>query len=104
RHILARDYFTLETLRYSLEYAAEQTGQDAPDAETARDVLNGIASDSCASIAENAIQLHGAMGITVDMPLHHYLRRVIMLSDIRPAQAARSRLADHLLDHWQVAS
>jgi alkylation response protein AidB-like acyl-CoA dehydrogenase len=101
RHLLARDYYGLESVRHSLEYAAFATDNHLRDAQISRDVLCGLASEICARTAENAIQLHGATGFTRDLPLHRRLRRILAASDIRPAKAARETLAAALLESWQ---
>jgi alkylation response protein AidB-like acyl-CoA dehydrogenase len=101
RHLLARDYFGLESVRYSLEYAALLTDNDSSAAASARDVLCGLAGEVCARTAENAIQLHGAMGFTADMRLHRRLRRILTASDIRPPSVARESLISALLESWQ---
>jgi alkylation response protein AidB-like acyl-CoA dehydrogenase len=101
RHLLARDYYGLESVRYSLEYAALSTDNHSPEASMSRDVLCGLASEICVRTAENAIQLHGATGFTRDLPLHRRLRRILAASDIRPARAAREALVSALLENWQ---
>ena len=101
RHVLARDYYGLENVRYSLEYAALLADNRSPEAAIATDVLCGLAAENCARAAENAIQLHGAMGFTTDMPLHHRLRRILATSDIQPARSARESLVTHLLQSWE---
>ena len=37
-------------------------------------------SKSCKFVGENAIQLHGAMGMTDEMPIGHFFKRALMLS------------------------
>ena len=101
RHLLARDYYGLERVRYCLEYAALSTDHQASDARVSRDVLCGLAYEICIRVAENAIQLHGAMGFTRDLPLHRRLRRILAASDICPATTARESLTSTLLDSWQ---
>jgi alkylation response protein AidB-like acyl-CoA dehydrogenase len=101
RHLLARDYFGLESVRYSLEYAALLTDNHSSEAPSARDVLCGLAGEVCARTAENAIQLHGAMGFTADMRLHRRLRRILTASDIRPTHVARESLISTLLESWK---
>jgi alkylation response protein AidB-like acyl-CoA dehydrogenase len=100
RHLLARDYLGLETVRHSLEYAALLTDNHSSEAAIARDVLCGLAAEVCARAAENAIQLHGAMGFTTDMHLHRRLRRILAASDIRPARVARESLIATLFESW----
>ncbi len=104
RHMLARDYYGLESVRYSLEYAALAADENSAEAVMAQDVLCGLAADICTRVAENSIQLHGAMGYTMEMPLHRHLRRILALSDIRPGRMARERLVAGLLERWQEAS
>jgi len=97
RHMLARDHLALVGARHSLAHAAMQTDAAAPDAETARLVACAVAAEACVHAAENAIQLHGGMGFTWDLPLHRRLRRIRAATALFDAVAARAALAEQVL-------
>lgn len=101
---LARDHFALTAASLSIEYAALANDENAGDAAVARDVACSVTADACIAAAENAIQLHGALGFTAEMPLHRRLRRIQEASDIYSAKTARANLAAHLLDSWKEAA
>jgi alkylation response protein AidB-like acyl-CoA dehydrogenase len=101
---LARDHFALTAAALSIEYAALTNDENADDATVARDVACSVTADACIAAAENAIQLHGALGFTAEMPLHRRLRRIQEASDIYSAKTARAHLADSLLDTWKEAA
>ena len=71
RHALARHKLGLEGMRHAITRALRD---DASALE--RDVAFLAASTYGASIGEGAVQLHGGMGFTWDVPLHRHLRRI----------------------------
>jgi alkylation response protein AidB-like acyl-CoA dehydrogenase len=101
---LARDHFALTGAALSVEYAALAADEAFEDADIARDVACSVAQDAAVTAAENAIQLHGALGFTAPMPLHRRLRRIQSAADIYGAKAARASLAEALLDSWKEAA
>jgi alkylation response protein AidB-like acyl-CoA dehydrogenase len=57
-------------------------------------VACAVAAEVCPRAAENAIQLHGGMGFTWDLPLHRRLRRIRAGTALLDAVAARAALAE----------
>jgi len=101
---LARDHFALTGAALSVEYAALAADGAFEDAGIARDVACSVPQDASVTAAENAIQLHGALGFTAAMKLHRRLRRIQSAADIHGAKAARASLADALLESWKDAA
>jgi alkylation response protein AidB-like acyl-CoA dehydrogenase len=71
RHTLARHKLGLESIRHSI---ARALFEDAGLRE--RRVAFLAASANGTVITEGAIQMHGGMGFTWDIPIHRYVRRV----------------------------
>jgi alkylation response protein AidB-like acyl-CoA dehydrogenase len=94
---LARDHFGLVAARHCVAYAALAADEDRGDADAARDVACSVTAEASIAAAENAIQLHGALGFTWEIPLHRRLRRIHSAADVFGAKAARCALADRLL-------
>jgi len=86
RHLLARQKLALEGIRGALTRAAA-----ADAAPIARRAAFLAAATLGPQIAEAAIQAHGGMGFTWDIPLHRYLRRIRSLE--AQGEAARLREA-----------
>lgn len=86
RHLLARQKLALEGIRGALTRAAA-----ADAAPIARRAAFLAAAALGPQIAEAAIQAHGGMGFTWDIPLHRYLRRIRSLE--AQGEAARLREA-----------
>lgn len=86
RHLLARQKLALEGIRGALTRAAA-----ADAAPIARRAAFLAAATLGPQIAEAAIQAHGGMGFTWDIPLHRYLRRIRGLE--AQGEAARLREA-----------
>jgi alkylation response protein AidB-like acyl-CoA dehydrogenase len=87
RHLLARQKLALEGIRGALTRAAA-----ADAAPIARRAAFLAAAALGPQIAEAAIQAHGGMGFTWDIPLHRYLRRIRSLE----AQGGAARLREAL--------
>jgi alkylation response protein AidB-like acyl-CoA dehydrogenase len=86
RHLLARQKLALEGIRGALTRAAA-----ADAAPIARQAAFLAAAALGPQIVEAAIQAHGGMGFTWDIPLHRYLRRIRSLE--AQGEAARLREA-----------
>ena len=94
QHKLARMFVALEQAR-SLMLKAALAHRD--DAGFARGVLRAKAyvADAAQRLAEDAVQLHGGMGVTDELPVSRGLRRVMLLARaFGSAGQARVELAD----------
>jgi alkylation response protein AidB-like acyl-CoA dehydrogenase len=71
RHAMARHKLGLEGMRHAITRAL---GAEADARE--RDVAFLAACASGAAIGEGALQIHGGMGFTWDVPVHRHVRRI----------------------------
>jgi len=71
RHSLARQKLALEGIRHAI---TRSVGDDAGPLE--RDAVFLAAATYGCAIGEGALQVHGGMGFTWDVPVHRHLRRV----------------------------
>ena len=69
----------------------------AHDADTAPVVdlgaMKGLATDTYRLVTEEAIQLHGGIGLTEEYPIHHYMKRAMLNLQLCGS-----------LDHWRAAT
>jgi alkylation response protein AidB-like acyl-CoA dehydrogenase len=75
KHRLADLYVSVESAAAAARYAAAAVAAGEPDAETATAVAQSFCSDVAVRAAEEAIQLHGGIGMTWEHPAHLYLKR-----------------------------
>jgi alkylation response protein AidB-like acyl-CoA dehydrogenase len=94
RHTLARHKLSIEGLRSALERCFMTTGLTDLKAITA--FVHGVEAGVAA--AEGAIQLHGGMGFTWDVPAHRHLRHIRSLGQRGGIDSAREALAIALID------
>ena len=71
RHALARQKLGLEGMRHAITRSL-----DATASVLERDAAFLAASAYGTSISEGALQIHGGMGFTWDVPVHRHLRRI----------------------------
>ncbi len=76
RHALARQKLAAEHVRAALARHAMLAARDAPETPLARRAAFAAATRFGAAAVESAIQLHGGMGFTWDVPLHRHMRRI----------------------------
>lgn len=93
RFELARHKLALENARHALDHALAVAGQDPRGQSIARLVARATAAEAGVQLCEGAIQLHGGMGFTWDVPLHRHLRRVREAAAQCDPTGARAALA-----------
>ncbi|SEN20178.1 acyl-CoA dehydrogenase family protein [Bradyrhizobium sp. OK095] len=71
RHALARQKLGLESIRHAITRSL--SGDGGP---VQRDAAFLAAATYGCSISEGALQIHGGMGFTWDVPVHRHLRRI----------------------------
>jgi alkylation response protein AidB-like acyl-CoA dehydrogenase len=71
RHALARQKLALEGMRHALTRSLDRAAGTLE-----RDAAFLAASAYGTSISEGALQIHGGMGFTWDVPVHRHLRRI----------------------------
>lgn len=75
KHRLADLFVEVESAVAAARYAAATVAEDDPDAEVACAVAQAYCSDAAVHAAEEAVQLHGGIGMTWEHPAHLYLKR-----------------------------
>ncbi len=98
RHALARQKLGLEGIRGALTRSLDEG--NARDLSIRRAAFAAAASHGPA-IAEGALQLHGGMGFTWDIPVHLHLRAIRTWAMQGDASAALACIAAALIDEPQ---
>lgn len=75
KHRLADLYAAVESAGAAARYAAAATAEEDPDTVVATAVAQSFCSDVAVKAAEEAVQLHGGIGMTWEHPAHLYLKR-----------------------------
>ena len=75
KHRLADLYVATESAAAAARYAAATTAADDPDRAVATAVAQAFCADVAVRAAEEAVQLHGGLGMTWEHPAHLYLKR-----------------------------
>jgi alkylation response protein AidB-like acyl-CoA dehydrogenase len=75
KHRLADLFVEVESALAAARYAAAALAAGDPDADVAASVAQAFCSDAAVHAAEEAIQLHGGIGMTWEHPAHLYLKR-----------------------------
>lgn len=75
KHRLADLYTDVESAAAAAKYAAAVLAADDADAPVATSVAQAFCSDLAVLAAEEAVQLHGGIGMTWEHPAHLYLKK-----------------------------
>jgi alkylation response protein AidB-like acyl-CoA dehydrogenase len=75
KHRLARLWLELVSARAAARCAADALATGSDDAPVAVAVAQAYCADAAVHAAEEALQLHGGIGMTWEHPLHLYLKR-----------------------------
>lgn len=98
RHELARQRLAMEGARLALDHALAAAPQDPWGTSPARLVCRAVVGETAPRVVEAAIQLHGGMGFTWDLPLHRHLRRVKETAARCEIAASREALAALMIE------
>jgi alkylation response protein AidB-like acyl-CoA dehydrogenase len=95
RHRVAEMYIALEQARSAAELALEAVEAiDPAQAERSAAQAQLVAAEAVTWVLQQAIQLHGGMGMTEELPVGHYYRRMLVLNALTGGPAAAlARLA-----------
>lgn len=101
KHRLAEDWMALDDARLAgwAAAAALDTGADS----ASRDCLFAplLAGQASRRVAQNAIQVHGALGVTWECDAHLYLKRVLRLDASLEAEVPGPDLLERI---WEAAA
>jgi alkylation response protein AidB-like acyl-CoA dehydrogenase len=81
KHLLADAVVGLEVARAAVD-AAAVTADEGGDVDRAITSARIVASDAAATATRASIQVHGGMGYTWELPVHLYLKRVLVLDQL----------------------
>ena len=99
RHALARHKLGLESIRYAITRClARESGTLERHAAFLAAAAYGVA------ISQGALQIHGGMGFTWDVPVHRHLRRILALQAQGDASGLLRALGDRYVAETAPAS
>jgi alkylation response protein AidB-like acyl-CoA dehydrogenase len=75
KHRLADLYLLLVTTQAAARYAAATLADEDPDQYVAQALAQSFCSDAAVHATEEALQLHGGIGMTWEAPVHTRLKR-----------------------------
>lgn len=114
KHLAADNFLRLENVRVALEYAASaydgwralpNDEQRRDDSKSALNVVLAFVPDAARRVVEDAVQMHGGIGVTSEYGLNRPLRRILRLAAASgPVKQHRRRLAQSLFDDIQQSS
>ena len=76
KHRLADNHVRVEALVAAIDYAAAASDAEAVDAEACICAAKHFAGRAGKVVADSTLQMHGAIGYTMEFPLHLFMRRV----------------------------
>jgi alkylation response protein AidB-like acyl-CoA dehydrogenase len=112
KHMAADDFVRLANIRVALDYAcaAHDRSVAAPDDREAADearravqVVMAYVPEAARGIAENAMQMHGGIGVTWDYALNAPVRRILRVGAALGAPQAHRRALGRSLAEGQIA-
>ena len=98
KHRLADSWMALDEAMLTIDAAAAAFDAGAADASIQLDMAQWLAVDSGRAAVQQAVQTHGALGITWECGVHLYLKRVLRLAAILTAQCSQADLLERV---WQ---
>ncbi|AZS82692.1 acyl-CoA dehydrogenase [Achromobacter spanius] len=100
KHRLADDWMALDDARLAGMAAAASHDADAPSADRDSLYVPLLAVEGGRRAVQNAIQVHGALGITWECDAHLYLKRVLRLAASLHAEASCTEWLERI---WEGA-
>ena len=80
KHTCANMYTAVEAARAASYYAICALAEGAPDGARAASMAKAFCVDAAIKCCQDGIQVHGGMGFTWDLGLHHFLRRTLVIA------------------------
>jgi alkylation response protein AidB-like acyl-CoA dehydrogenase len=82
QHRMADMYLQCQSLRSLLYYAAIARDEQRPDMLQAASGLKVKLGEASRFVAQQAVQLHGGIGMTDELGISHYFKRLLLLSSL----------------------
>lgn len=101
KHALADAHVRVESAASAIDYAGASFDASAADAAVCIAAAKLYAGRAGKLVAESMLQLHGAIGYTMEYPLHLLIRRVHRLAN---SYGTRNKLTDDLLQHFTACT
>ncbi|MCZ6640122.1 MAG: acyl-CoA dehydrogenase family protein, partial [Gammaproteobacteria bacterium] len=79
QHRMVEMFMEYEQCKSLLYRATMEAAQGSPTTERTAHALKHLVGKAGIFIAENAVQLHGGMGMTEELRIGHYLKRMIVI-------------------------
>lgn len=102
KHALADNHVRVEALMAAIEYAAAAIDAGDADAEAAVIAAKVFAGRAGKAVADSTLQMHGAIGYTMEFPLHLLMRRVHRLTASHGSSRVQSDRLFHLFQEGCV--
>jgi alkylation response protein AidB-like acyl-CoA dehydrogenase len=104
KHKCADMAVQIEAAKSVTYYAFWAVAEDAPDGPRASSMAKAWCGDTANKVGADAVQIHGGMGFTWELGLHHYLRRAKVLASLYgDANWHRERVLAITLDEMGTA-
>jgi alkylation response protein AidB-like acyl-CoA dehydrogenase len=82
QHRMVEMFMEYELSKSLLLRATMETAHGAPEAQRTVHALKHLVSRAGAFIGENAVQLHGGMGMTEELRIGHYFKRLLVIESL----------------------
>ncbi len=82
KHKCADMAVQIEAAKSVAYYAFRAAAEDSPDLPRASSMAKAWCGDTAGKVGADAVQVHGGMGFTWELGLHHYLRRTKHLASL----------------------
>ena len=79
QHRMVEMFMEYEQCKSLLYRATMETAEGAPNAERTVHALKHLVGKAGTFIGENAVQLHGGMGMTEELRIGHYFKRLLVI-------------------------
>lgn len=79
QHRMVEMFMEYELARSLLYRATMEVSQGAPQAQQSVHALKYLIGKAGAFVAENAVQLHGGMGMTEELRVGHFFKRLLVI-------------------------
>lgn len=81
QHRMVDMHMHVELTRSAAIYAALKQGAPAEERAMAASAAKVTLANACSFVGQNAVQLHGGMGMTDELPIGHYFKRATVLEN-----------------------
>jgi alkylation response protein AidB-like acyl-CoA dehydrogenase len=82
QHRMVEMFMEYELAKSLLLRATMETVQGIPEAQRSVHALKHLISSTSAFVGENAVQLHGGMGMTEELRIGHYFKRLLVIEPL----------------------